>query len=71
MKADTLIKEHRDLYTSTMKVFSDIETASGIKKILEVLLREKNRLMLKTILIINQINNQPETLRNADSIGRW
>ena len=32
-RADTLIKEHRDLYNSTMKVFSDIETASGIKNL--------------------------------------
>ena len=68
-RADTLIKEHRDLYNSTMKVFSDIETASGIKNLRSAVKREEP-IDVKDMMGLLIKNNQPETLRKAfDAIG--
>ena len=68
-RADTLIKEHRDLYNSTMKVFSDIETASGIKNLRSSVKREEP-IDVKDMMGLLIKNNQPETLRKAfDAIG--
>ena len=65
----TLIKEHRDLYNSTMKVFSDIETASGIKNLRSAVKREEP-IDVKDMMGLLIKNNQPETLRKAfDAIG--
>ena len=65
----TLIKEHRDLYNSTMKVFSDIETASGIKN-LRSSVKTEEPIDVKDMMGLLIKNNQPETLRKAfDAIG--
>ena len=68
-RADALIKEHRDLYNSTMKVFSDVETASGIKNLRNAVQTGED-IDVKDMMGSLIKNNQPETLRKAfDAIG--
>ena len=68
-RADALIKEHRDLYNSTMKVFSDVETASGIKNLRNAVQTDEG-IDVKDMMGSLIKNNQPETLRKAfDAIG--
>ena len=69
-RADTLIKEHRDLYNSTMKVFSDIETVSGIKNLRSAVKREEP-IDVKDMMGLLIKNNQPETLRKAFDANNW
>ena len=52
-----------------MKVFSDIETASGIKNLRSAVKREEP-IDVKDMMGLLIKNNQPETLRKAfDAIG--
>jgi arsenate reductase-like glutaredoxin family protein len=68
-RADALIKEHRDLYNSTMKIFSDVESTSGIKNLRNAVQTGEDidvKDMMKALIR----NNEPETLRKAfDAIG--
>jgi len=68
-RADKLIKEHRNLYNSTMKIFSDVESASGIKNLRNAVQTGEN-IDVKDMMGSLVKNNEPETLRKAfDAIG--
>ena len=68
-RADALIKEHRDLYNSTMKIFSDVESTSGIKNLRNAVQTGED-IDVKDMMGALIKNNQPETLRKAfDAIG--
>ena len=68
-RADALIKKHRDLYNSTIKIFSDVETASGIKNLRKAVQTGED-IDVKDMMGSLIKNNQPETLRKAfDAIG--
>ena len=68
-RVDDLIKDHRNLHNSTMKIFSDVESATGIKNLREAVIQGEN---IDAVDIMNKIvkNNNPEVLRKAfDAIG--